>query len=172
MADHWRDFDVHYAKTIELKMIAKWGLMKWITRVVATLRKLPFVQMMCLDFGQNIWGIWRLSIVCTPNIFELLTCWPLFSRPQAETNKSSFRSEQFSFDILNLNMNRLIQVSRSWRDWCLKRCSLAKTHSSFWPLQRKALARSFCNLKCILNLALSLQKMLLLNLLICHTGLI
>ena len=31
---------------------------------------------------------------------------------------------------------------------------------------------SFCNLKCILNLALSLQKILLLNLLICHTGLI
>ena len=114
MADHWRDFDVHYAKTIELKMIAKWGLMKWITRVVATLRKLPFTQMMCLDCGQNIWGIWRLSsIVCTPNIFELLTCWPLFSRPQAETNKSSFSGEQFSFDILNLNMNRLIQVSRS-----------------------------------------------------------
>ena len=126
MADHWRDFDVHYAKTIELKMIAKWGLMKWesLTCHCNFEKACSWLQMMCLvwTLDKTFEGFEKCPSVCAGNIFGLLTCWPLFFRPHAEANKSSFSSEQFSFDILNLNMNRLIQVSRS-QDWCLKRCS-------------------------------------------------
>ena len=117
--------------------------------------------------GQNIWEIWKVSR------FQgtYLGCWLV---GHFSPGLKPRRINQVSV-VNNFHSIYWIWI---WIDWFksqdleidVSKDVQAKTHSSFWPLQRKA--RIFCNLKCILNLALSLQKMLLLNLLICHTGLI
>ena len=80
------------------------------------------------------------------------------SAVQQDINQK-FSSDYKNFHlILNLNMNRLIQVYRS-KDWCLKRCS---SKDLFWPLQRKAWV--FLKFEMHIKFGFQLQKNLLLNL--------
>ena len=138
MADHWRDFDVHYAKTIELKMIAKWGLMKWITHMSLQLWESLFLA------SDDVTGLWTkhlrdLKSVQASVLGTYLGCWLV---GHFSPGLKPRRINQVSV-VNNFHSIYWIWI---WIDWFksqdlkidVSKDVQAKTHSGFWPLQRKA----------------------------------
>ena len=151
MADHWGDFDVHYAETIEPKTTVKWSTLKCISHERCNILKDVSFVLLSLhllsssELSSAAMYFNTFTLKWHKHLRDLKSFWPCLATCDRVTSSSGAHHSTGNFHSSNRNIFiwYWIWIWIDWfslgrsGDWCLKRCSV-KTYSSFWPVQRKA----------------------------------